>query len=221
LRVNCEIVTRYYEQLAAAYVRGNVPDQAAGKSDAELLALGRSAGLKLHRFKRTMDLPRVRAVLGVLRALSPTRLLDIGIGRGVFLWPLLDAFPDLDVTAVECDEYRRAHLEAVRRGGIERLHVVGADACKLPFENGAFEVVTALEVLEHQMDPTPLACEAMRLASHFVVVSVPSKPDENPEHVQLFTSATLEILLRQAGAARVQTDHVLNHIIAVARPASP
>jgi ubiquinone/menaquinone biosynthesis C-methylase UbiE len=218
LGANCNAVTRCYEQLAAAYVRGTMPDEASGRSDAELFALGSRAGLKLHRFKHTMELPRVRAALGVLRALNPRRLLDIGTGRGVFLWPLLDAFPDLDVTAVEPDEHRRKHLEAVCRGGIDRLHVVGTDACKLPFENGAFDVVTALEVLEHQIDPAPLAREAMRLASHFVIVSVPSKPDENPEHVHLFTGATLETLLRQAGAVKVQTDYVFNHIIAVARP---
>jgi len=206
-----------YDELAAAYVRGSVPDQARGKGNAELLTLGRSVGLKLHRFKRTKELPRVRAVLGVLRGLAPKRLLDIGTGRGVFLWPLLDAFPALEVTAVERDEYRRAHLEAVRRGGIERLHVVGADACQLPFENGAFDVVTVLEVLEHQADPVLLAREVVRLASRFVVVSVPSKPDDNPEHLQLFTRATLEALFQHAGAAKVQVQYVLNHMIAVAR----
>ena len=205
-----------YEDLAVAYVRGSLGDDAGGKSAAELLALGRAKGLKLSRFKRTMGLPRVRAVLGTLRGLAPRRLIDIGSGRGVFLWPLLDGFPDLMVTAVERDPPRRRHLEAVRRGGIERLDVVDADACDLPFADRAFNVVTALEVLEHQRDPAPMAREAMRLASRFVIASVPSKPDQNPEHVQLFSADRLAALLQGAGAARVQINHVLNHIIAVA-----
>src|SRR5262249_38904475 len=142
-------VSDLYENLAAAYVRGSLA-QAAGASDAEALAFARAAGLKLHRFKRTMELPRVRTVLGVLRGLGPERLLDIGTGRGVFLWPLLDAFPSLAVTAVEPDARRRGHLAAVRRGGVARLDVVGADASHLPFDDAAFDVVTALEVLEHQ-----------------------------------------------------------------------
>jgi ubiquinone/menaquinone biosynthesis C-methylase UbiE len=213
-------MNEYFEQLAAAYVRGMIPDQARGLCDADLLVLGRSVGLKLNRFKRSKELPRVRAVLGILRALNPSRLLDFGTGRGVFLWPLLDAFPDLEVTAVERDARRSGHLEAVRRGGIERLRVFGADASRLPFTDGAFDVVTVLEVLEHQTNPAPLAREALRLAARFVVTSVPSKPDENPEHVQLFTATTLEALLRQVGAAKVQkvkVDYVLNHMIAVVR----
>ena len=47
-------------------------------------------------------------VLGTLRGIAPTHLLDIGTGRGVFLWPLLDAFPSLMVTAVERDDVRRS-----------------------------------------------------------------------------------------------------------------
>lgn len=210
-------MSNYYEDLAAAYVRGSLPHATQAASHAELMGLGRAAGLKLHRFKRTAELPRVRAVLGVLRGLAPTRLLDIGTGRGVFLWPLLDAFPALEVTAVEPDERRRGHLEAVARGGIDRLTVVAADGGRLPFPDHSFDVVTALEVLEHQDDPAPMAREAVRLAAGFVVASVPSKPDENPEHVRLFTGETLAALLRDAGAAKVQIDHVLNHVIAVAR----
>jgi ubiquinone/menaquinone biosynthesis C-methylase UbiE len=206
-----------YENLAAAYVRGSIPDAAGDRSDAETLARGRAAGLKLQRFKRTAELPRVRAVLGVLRGLDAERLLDIGTGRGVFLWPLLDAFPSLAVTAVEPDARRRGHLEAVRRGGIARLNVVGTGAARLPFADASFDVVTALEVLEHQHDPNPMAREAVRLAARFVVASVPSKADDNPEHVQLFTGATLQALLERAGAAKVQISHVLNHIVAVAR----
>jgi|SRR5215471_5299697 len=214
-------VSGLYEDLAAAYVRGCLPAQTAGKTDPECVALGRSAGLKLHRFKRTRELPRVYAVLGILQGVGPRRLLDIGTGRGVFLWPLLDTFRSLPVTAVEPDARRRGHLEAVRRGGLVRLDVIGADAAQLPFGDGSFDVVTALEVLEHQANPGPMAREAVRLAARFVIASVPSKPDNNPEHVQMFTGGTITALLEQAGAARVQVSYVLNHIVAVARIERP
>lgn len=207
---------RLYSALAVAYVRGTLPEARTLESDSEVVELGRAAGLKLHRFKRTMELPRVRAVIGVLRGLQPASLLDIGSGRGVFLWPLLDAFPDLRVTAVERDARRRSYLDAVRDGGISRLTVLGMDATRLDLGEASFDVVTALEVLEHQADPLPMARTAVRLASRAVIVSVPSRPDDNPEHVQLFDRGSLDRLLRAAGAASVRIAYVLNHIVAVA-----
>ncbi|NNE21452.1 MAG: methyltransferase domain-containing protein [Rhizobiales bacterium] len=206
-----------YPELAAAYVRGNFPDLTANLHSDELLAFGRGQGLKLHRFKRTMGLPRVTAVIGALRGIAPSSLLDIGTGRGVFLWPLLDEFAGLEVTAVEQDERRAAHLQAVRDGGIDRLTVLQCDASCVPLADDAYDVVTVLEVLEHQHDPAGLAREAVRLASRFVVASVPSKDDDNPEHIQLFTGKTLQKLLMDAGAASVNVSYVLNHIVAVAR----
>ena len=145
-------MSNYYEHFAAAYVCGMCPELAFQMPHTVLLDKGRTLGLKLHRFKKTAMLPRVRAVIGILRNLMPTTLADIGSGRGVFLWPLLDVFPHLQVTAIERDERRLAHLEAVRRGGIENLHTIHADAAQLPLPDHAFNITTALEVLEHQHD---------------------------------------------------------------------
>lgn len=206
-----------YEQLAAAYVRASIPALAEEVDTPTLLAKGREAGLKLHRFKRTMELPRVRAVLGILKGLTPQTLLDIGSGRGVFLWPLLDMFPSLAVTAVDQDERRYNHIETVKRGGIERLSPVHTNAERLPFDDNSFDVVTVLEVLEHQTDPVPLSQEVVRLAERFVIASVPSKADDNPEHVQLFDKDSLTTLLLEAGATNVRVNYVLNHIIACAK----
>ena len=65
--------------------------------------------------------------------------------------------------------------------------------------------------------PERAAAEAVRVARRFVVASVPSKPDDNPEHMHLFTADNLADLLRGAGARKVSIDHVPNHILAVAR----
>lgn len=204
----------YYTDLLAAFVRGKLG--LSGELD-ELVREARVRELRVHKFKRSAMLPRVRKVLGVLQQLQPGTLLDFGTGRGVFLWPLLDEFPQLEVTCVDRREDRVQDILAVRRGGVGRLDALQADLCAgLPFEDRGFDVVTALEVLEHMEDPFPAAREAVRLARSHVLVTVPSQPDDNPEHVRLFTRDSLSSLLTRAGAGKVRIEYVLNHIVAVA-----
>ncbi len=215
----CEEITniteRYYLDLAAAFVRGRMAD-APALPPVEMVQLGLQAGLRLHKFKRTGELPRVRKVLGMLRGLAPRDLLDIGSGRGVFLWPLLDAFSWLPVIALDRNQRRVDDLHAVARGGIARLTAVAGDVCRLPFTEDSVDVVTILEVLEHLPQPARAVAEAVRVARRCIIVSVPSKEDDNPEHIHLFTRASLQALLQEAGARRVHFDGVLNHLLALA-----
>jgi ubiquinone/menaquinone biosynthesis C-methylase UbiE len=222
----------YFDRLAAAFVRGKLAGDPAAKRHADLFArplgqltegelralihIGLAHDLRLHKFKRTMDLARVRKALGILRGLRPAELLDIGSGRGAFLWPLLDAFPGLPITAVDLLERRVADIEAVRRGGVDQVRALRADATALEFADGSFDVVTMLEVLEHIPATARALAEVCRVARRAVVLSAPSKPDDNPEHIHLFDQASLTARLREAGADRVNVSYVYNHIIAVA-----
>jgi len=223
----------YFERLAAAFVRGRLrraaadlrsthrlitPLEALTPADyRELIRLGLTHDLRLHRFKRTMGLPRVAKVLGILRGVRPASLLDIGSGRGAALWPLLDAFPSLPVTTVEQLPQRVADLGAVRAGGVATLAVVRADATVLPFADNAFDTVLLLEVLEHIPDAGQSLAEAARVGRRFLILSVPSRSDDNPEHLHLFSAGQLMTMLRVVGATRVTFDGVHNHLIAVAR----
>lgn len=222
----------YYQLLAAAYVRGKLKESESGTHPElfipeldnlsenefqQLFALAQERELRLHRFKRTMELPRVQKVLGVLKGLQPTNLLDIGTGRGVFLWPLLDTFPYLPVTCLDQLDYRVADLQAVRVGGIERLEAVQGDVTALPFADGSFQVVTMLEVLEHIPETRKALAEVCRVARRFVLLSVPSKADNNPEHIHLFDQQQVRALLAEQGITRVQVEYVLNHMLVIAR----
>ena len=101
-------------------------------------------------------------------------------------------------------------------GGVPTLTGRVADVTASGMGDGAFDVVTMLEVLEHIPQTELALAEAVRIARRFVVLSVPSLADDNPEHIHLFGREQLADLLRGAGASRVSTETVHNHWIAVA-----
>ena len=78
------------------------------------------------------------------------------------------------------------------------------------------DVVTLLEVLEHIPDVDSAIWNAVRLAKKYVVVSVPSKPDDNPEHIHLLTKDTLARSFSGAGASRLRFDGVSGHLLLIA-----
>jgi 2-polyprenyl-3-methyl-5-hydroxy-6-metoxy-1,4-benzoquinol methylase len=225
--------TEYFLTLAAAFVRGKLNNDIIRAEHASLFArslseltedelrmlvqLSKEEGLRIHRFKRTMELPRVHKVLGILKGIQPHNLLDIGSGRGAFLWPLLHEFPYLTVTSVDILDYQVEDLQAVHNGGIEQLTAVQASATALPFADRAFDVVTMLEVLEHISATITALTEVCRVTRRFLILSVPSKEDDNPEHIHLFDAESLKRHLQTLGVTRVMVEYVLNHMIVVAR----
>lgn len=227
-----QIQREYYQPFAAAYVRGKLhalvghqhPELFESELDIlrdeeleQLLILAQEHALRLHRFKRSLVLPRVQKVLGILKGLQPENILDIGTGRGVFLWPLLDTLPYLPITCLDRLDYRVADLQATHAGGIARLNALQGDVTELPFADHSFDVITMLEVLEHIPETRQALREVCRVARRFVIFSVPSKEDDNPEHIHLFNQQQLAHLLAEQGVTRVRFEYVLNHMIAIVR----
>ena len=224
-------------RLAAAYIRGHaartgsptlpaelVSAQLDALSDEELERLvvaGREAGLQLYRFKNHAELPRVHWALSFLRSVWPESLLDVGSGRGVFLLPFLCRFPGVPVTSVDLLDYRTAFLHDIHAGGVEQLTALQADICTAALPENGFDVVTLLEVLEHIPDVEAAIRQAVRLARRYVVVTVPSKPDDNPGHIHLLTRAQLTDLFTRAGCSRLQFDGVPGHLTLIASVGQP
>lgn len=215
-----------YAALAAAYVRGQdsqLPlalvtkplDSLTDREIASILEAGTAQGLKLYRFKRTHILPRVKYVIGFLRGISFDTLLDVGSGRGVFLWPFLDAFPWVNVWSVDLLADRVAFLQSIARGGFSTLHSIQGDFCRVELPDQSRDVVTMLEVLEHIPDTQAALRAAVRIARKYIVLSVPSKPDNNPEHIHLFTKKLLTEHFEALGCTKLQFGAAPGHLLLI------
>lgn len=124
--------------------------------------------IKMHYFKVKEDLPRVQVVLsflqGIVSAGQCQSLLDVGSGRGVFLFPLLREFPKLEVTSLDILSHRVELLQCLHDGGISNLHPQLKDICTWDAPDKSFDVVTMLEVMEHIPDTEAVVRNAIRLA---------------------------------------------------------
>ncbi len=132
-------------------------------------------------------------------------MLDVGSGEGLF-W---EAYVPAKLVAV--DVRHQALIEGRTRIG---AMAINGNIFALPFREGTFDLVTAIEILEHLMDPAAALDEIRRVARDRVVVSVPWEPffsistilgsgkhirrlGREPEHVQAFGPGDLENLLSE------------------------
>lgn len=226
---------RYYNKFAVAAVRGSL--KRLGKEDLlsealmkkeldaltedecdKILTAAQQSNIKLYHFKATHnDMPRVKKVLGFLRGIYFESLLDVGSGRGVFLIPFMEAFPYVNVSAVDILPRRIEMLNDIKNGGVDRLSVHMANICEKPFPDNAADVVTMLEVLEHIPNVEDAICAAVEIARKYVVVTVPSKEDDNPEHIHLLTKAKLTEYFTNAGVTKLSFDSVPGHLFMIAK----
>lgn len=226
---------RYYLKYAVAAARGNLVR--TGKSsllsedllntplellteDAcrSILSAAKGEGVKLYYFKKSdRTLPRVNKVIGFLKSVYFENILDVGSGRGVFLLPFLEEFPSAKVHSVDILEKRYNLLSDIRAGGVSRLSVSKEDICGTEIPDNSFDIVTVLEVLEHIPNYTEAIRQAVRIARKFVIITVPSKEDGNPEHIHLLTKEKLTAALTLPKVKKMTFDGVPCHLFAAAK----
>jgi 2-polyprenyl-3-methyl-5-hydroxy-6-metoxy-1,4-benzoquinol methylase len=104
---------------------------------------------------------------------APATLLDVGCGEGVLThqWA---ARVEGQVVGIDLDD-PQLHAEWEGRTA-PNLEYKVMKAENLPFADDAFDLASAIEVLEHVPDPEHTVAEMARVASQHLLVSVPREP---------------------------------------------
>jgi ubiquinone/menaquinone biosynthesis C-methylase UbiE len=119
------------------------------------------ASLEFGRWSETYDRsilqwllfrPAHRAIIGRIRAefhATPLRILDVGCGTGVFAARIREAVPHAQVWGVDLVAAMLARGRLRWRANRGRIAPVQGDSERLPFPEGAFDVVTCANSFHH------------------------------------------------------------------------
>lgn len=117
------------------------------------------------------EIERFESVLSLINS-NFNSLLDVGCGSGVFLKILQEQYPQIEAYGLE----RSIHLVDIVRSQLH-VNILEGNAEKLPFESNRFDIVTAMEVIEHL--PTGIYQKSLqeieRVAGKMIILTVPYK----------------------------------------------
>ena len=147
----------------------------------------------------------IENVLKNLKELNPKSVLDVGCGTGIITKKIKKS---LNVEIVSCDiDTDRLSIASKFFG--EKL--VTADITDLPFKDSSFDVVIALEIIEHLNDVNAAISEIKRVSKNYVIITVPNEPffrlanflrgkniktlGNIPDHIHHFNKHSLEKVL--------------------------
>ena len=114
-----------------------------------------------------------RDMFELLDRAAPASILDVGCGEGI----LTEQWADRVAGRVVGFDLEDPKLEAEwRHRARPNLEFKAGDAHHMEYRTGEFEIATAMEVLEHVPHPEGVLAEMARVASRWLLVSVPREP---------------------------------------------
>ena len=105
---------------------------------------------------------------------GPSRVLDVGCGEGVVTERIARLLPDADVVGLDVDDPDLLEDWKGRAG--RNLSFATGSAYSLPYGDDEFELVCAVEVLEHLARPASALTELARVSSRALILTVPREP---------------------------------------------
>ncbi len=111
------------------------------------------------------------ALASLVPAAAPQSVLEVGVGEGEVSCRLAARWPAANMVGLDlADPDLAMHWADAGFAG------AFADIARLPFPDSSFDLVLAIEVLEHVPDPSAALTEIARVARGDIIVSVPREP---------------------------------------------
>jgi phosphatidylethanolamine/phosphatidyl-N-methylethanolamine N-methyltransferase len=106
--------------------------------------------------------PSIRAAVGVVNRMGPSRVIEVGVGTGIAL-PYYDREHRVVGIDLSPDMLKRAEERVARDGLLQVEGLLEMDAGNLVFEDGAFDAAVAMFVMSVVPDPEKVLAEMARV----------------------------------------------------------
>ena len=146
---------------------------------------------------------------------GPTEIAELGCGGGRNIRALLRKYPAATVTALDYSKISVEKARSVNRKGLQagRCRIIQGDVSHLPFENSAFDLVTAFETVYFWPGPTESFREVYRTLRPGGIFLIANESDgENSQDdkwlsvidgMRIFNQTQLTTFLTEAGFSEV------------------
>lgn len=107
----------------------------------------------LHQWSRQWEYPFVFSRIdSAIKAREKVRILDAGSGITFFPYYIKSMYPSTDVYCIDTDNTLKNIFERVNANSKVAVGFSASDLRRLPFENGWFDIIYCVSVLEHTED---------------------------------------------------------------------
>ena len=146
---------------------------------------------------------------------GPAEIAELGCGGGRNIRALLRKYPAATVTALDYSKISVEKARSVNRKGLQagRCRIIQGDVSHLPFENSAFDLVTAFETVYFWPGPTESFREVYRTLRPGGIFLIANESDgENSQDdkwlsvidgMRIFNQTQLTTFLTEAGFSEV------------------
>ena len=153
--------------------------------------------------------------LSYLPETGPNEIAELGCGGGRNIRALLRKYPAATVTALDYSKISVEKARSVNRKGLQagRCRIIQGDVSHLPFENSAFDLVTAFETVYFWPGPTESFREVYRTLRPGGIFLIANESDgENSQDdkwlsvidgMRIFNQTQLTTFLTEAGFSEV------------------
>jgi ubiquinone/menaquinone biosynthesis C-methylase UbiE len=148
-----------------------------------------------HPVVRWLERQRLDAIVRMAGPRPADRVLEVGCGAG----HVLERFAGNARTGIDLSA---GMLARIRRRLGRKVELTRGTADRLPFADGAFDIVVCTEVLEHVPDPAAVVAELCRVAGPDgrVVISIPNEANIDRAKRALRRMPVIRTLLRTLAA---------------------